>query len=942
MSLGEYQERVERRFESIARFREGLGFPVFALEHGLGDEEIKEVSSLLRENLENRPSLSSHWLLWVIYATEAGYSYNGDEYWPSFESRTPEWEFDRHEFVCLFKRFRDTYDGVRPSGTWAEHFRIIAWPITHAILPQYLQNQFARALFDLRFSLAGMDMDVVVGDPSAIGRMLAANVPNASSRFRELLQQEELTGRIVLALFDEEPVENREPIHPQTLGRIVADLERVRNARDWLRNTRQVVADTFRGIGQGLRPSEPGKGGGRTSRERTPFAVRPNMVLGHRGENRWSVRLEVPSFRSVASIGGDINSFLKSTRCRLNGASDLKPAGWLLSGNRKGVLKSWPDSQKPLIIFERPNGIIENILEGECRCGSGPFWLFKIGRDGIAREIKRHVVRPECDYLFLSTEELPESHPFASSCEIDCEGVKAVRLMIPATVSAEETEWLQEWELQVARTIRVWPSGLPGRDWDGEGGGSWLTTENPCFGILHDHAVDAYEFNVNGGEWTVIEAGELGCPVFVRIARLPAGSYTLSVRARRDSSLETVAETPGAEGFVQLDVREPEPWIPQTPSRSGMIANLSPHDADLDLFWRNEIELLVTGPESHSATFTVLLEDGRGGEILSKRIDGTFRLPVSGGTWNDRFRRFLEQEKLDWKYMEASVCRLEIDGEELGKYVLRFERKTLPLRWVLNRCRNKTSIRLVDDTGLEEAEPEISFFPMERPVEPQSLSFGETVCGLSEPGGGLFFARKAKYSDAVIFSPETRSRGFNKLKIEPRFPGFQNGTVEIGETLRLSGFWRTARSYGPLAGIRQKEISGRILNAVCLALCAQRWSKAETVFLDAPDSTDASRELERAVGRNSPGFASALSRCCLEVRDKDFPLVSVQYSELAKKHSVCGNRELCDFVLALAGAPDRFPGVLDQDLDEKLGEIRKNPTVLRGARFIAVMLGWRT
>ena len=938
MSLEEYQERVERRFESIARFREGLGFPVFALEHGLAEEEIKEMSFLLRQSTGSRPSLSPHWLLWVVYATEAGYSYNGDEYWPSFESRTPEWKCDRYEFIRLFTRFRDTYDGVRPSGAWAEHFRIIAWPITHAILPRYLQNQFARALFDLRFSLAGMD----AVDPSAIGRMLAANVPNASSRFREFLQQEELTGRIVLALFDEEPVKNREPIHPQTLERIVADLEIVRNAGDWLRNTRQVVADRFRGIGRGLRPSEPGDGGGRGSRERTPFAVRPSMVLGHRGENRWSLRLEVPSFRSVAAIGGDVHSFLKSTRCRLNGASDLKSAGWLLSGNRKGVLKSWPDPKKPLIIFEHPNGRIENILEGECRCGCGPFWLFKIGRDGTAREIKRHAVRPECDYLFLSTEELPESHPFTRSCEIDCEGVKAVRLMIPAAVSAEETEWLQQWGLQVARTIRVWPSGLPGRDWDGEGGGSWLTTENPCFGILHDHAVDAYEFSVNGGEWTVIEAGELGCPVFVRIARLAAGSYTLSVRARRDSSLETVAGTPAAEGFVQLDVREPEPWIPETPSRSAMNANLSPHDAGLDLFWRNEIELLITGPESHSVTFTVSLEDSHGREIFSKRVNGHFRLPVSAGTWNNRFRQFLKQEKLDWKYMEASVCRLEIDGEELGKYVLRFERDTLPLRWVLSRCRNKTAIRLIDDTGLEETDPEISFFPMERPVEPQSLPFGESVCGISELGGGLFVARKGKYQDAVILSPETKSRGFGELEPKPEFPEFLNGRDKMAEALRLYEFWRTARFYGPLAGIRQKKISDSILNAVCLALCAQRWSKAETAFLDAKDSADVLGELERSVERKNSGFTAALSRYCLEERNEDFSLISSQYSALAAQHSVCGNRELCDFALALAGGPDRFPGVLDHDLDKKLGEIRKNPTVLRGARFIAVVLGWRT
>ena len=938
MSLEEYQERLERRFQSLARFREGLGFPVFALEHGLADEEIKEISSLLHENLESRPSLSSHWLLWVIYATEAGYSYNGDEYWPSFESQTPEWEFDRYEFIRLFTRFRDTYDGVRPSGAWAEHFRIIAWPITHAILPRYLQNQFARALFDLRFSLAGMD----AVDPSAIGRMLAANVPNASSRFREFLQQEELTGRIVLALFDEDLVENREPIHPQTLERIVTDLESVRNARDWLKNTRQVVADRFRGIGRGLRPSEPGKGEDRALRERVPFAVRPNMVLGHRGENRWSVWLEVPSFRSVASISGDFHSFLKNTRCRLNGASDLKPAGWLLSGNRKGVLKSWPDLQKPLIIFERPNGRIENILEGECRCGSGPFWLFKIGRDGVAREIKRKVVRPECDYLFLSMEELPESHSFTSSCEIDCKGVKAVRLMIPAAVSAEETEWLQEWELQVARTIRVWPSGLPGRDWDGEGGGSWLTTENPYFGILDDHAVDAYEFSVSGGEWTAIEAGELGCPVFVRIERLPAGSYMLSVRARRDSSLEAVAETPAAEGFVQLDVREPEPWIPETPSRSGMNVNLSPHDADLDLFWRNEVELLVTGPESHSVTFTVSLEDSHGKRIFSKRVNGHFRLPVLAGTWNDRFGGFLEQEKLDWKYMEASVCRLEIDGEELGKYVLRFERDTLPLRWVLSRYRGKTTIRLVDDTGLGETDPEISFFPMERPVEPQSLTSGESVCGISEPGRGLFVARKGKDHDAVILSIETKFRSFGELELKPEIPEFLNGSDTMAEVLRLSEFWRTARSYGPLAGIRQKKISGNILDAVCLAICAKRWSKAETAFLDAKNSADALGELERSVERKNSGFASALSRYCQEGKEQDFSLISQRYAAMVARYLACRNRELCDFALALAGGPDRFPGVLDHHLNKKLGEIRKNPTILRGARFVAVVLGWKT
>ena len=36
---------------------------------------------------------------------------------------------------------------------WASHFNIIAWPVTHAILPRYLQRQFAKLLYELRFHL---------------------------------------------------------------------------------------------------------------------------------------------------------------------------------------------------------------------------------------------------------------------------------------------------------------------------------------------------------------------------------------------------------------------------------------------------------------------------------------------------------------------------------------------------------------------------------------------------------------------------------------------------------------------------------------------------------------------------------------------------------------------------------------------------------------------
>ncbi|MDE0106148.1 MAG: hypothetical protein OXN89_27535 [Bryobacterales bacterium] len=246
--LDKQQERLERHFESLAHLREGSDVPIFAMEHGLCPEELRQITPVLQSRLNANLPLAPHWLLWVVYATEVGYDYAGDEYWHSFEKQTPGWEYpDRGKVKAWFQKFQRAYNGVVPSGPWAEHFTIIAWPITHAILPVYLQRQFARALYDLRYRLATL----VALDPPVVGRLLAVNVNLPTTRFREFLQQEELTGRIVLALLGAEPSESEELIYQPTLSRIVTDLDGVRNSREWLKETRRVVSDRFKGIGRG-------------------------------------------------------------------------------------------------------------------------------------------------------------------------------------------------------------------------------------------------------------------------------------------------------------------------------------------------------------------------------------------------------------------------------------------------------------------------------------------------------------------------------------------------------------------------------------------------------------------------------------------------------------------------------------------------------------------
>src|SRR6266511_6043785 len=189
-------DRLDRHFGALRSVRNAHGgtIPIFALEHGLSDAELvllrAEVCSAVR-----RAELSRNtWLPFVVYAAEIGYGYSGDEYWPTFESRTPSWAShgDRHYIRRHFRQFSDRFGGAMPSGAWAEQFSIICWPITHAVLPTDLQRQFARLLFEYR---TGLTSDLL-REPAELGKRLAARSLHSSSRFQNFAQNTELLGQV--------------------------------------------------------------------------------------------------------------------------------------------------------------------------------------------------------------------------------------------------------------------------------------------------------------------------------------------------------------------------------------------------------------------------------------------------------------------------------------------------------------------------------------------------------------------------------------------------------------------------------------------------------------------------------------------------------------------------------------------------------------------------
>ena len=937
MSLEEWQDRLAGHFEKLAVARTASGYPVFALEHGLNDGEVVSLSNELRESLKAGQRLSRFWLPWVVYAAERGYSYEGDEYWRSFEDQTPFWDgADRYSLARCFRRFLTTYGGMEPTGPWAEHFRIIALPITHAILPKYLQIQFARLLYDLRHQLARLPNT----DAASIGRLLSSYGFHTSTRFQEFLQQEELTGRIVLGLLHTESGEGAGPIYPATLERIVSDLETVRTAREWLKEARRAVRDRITGlrrrspvagevVGPAANDSQPRKG-------QHP-EIRPNLYLRSKGASTWSVALEFPSFRGIAAVNPEIRKFLQATRCRLNGADDFKPRGWLLSGAQRGALKRWPDVSRPLVEFEAANVLLEHFLDAECRMHDGPFWLFRIGRDGLGREISGKIVRPGRDYIVVGSKDFPQASTFTLQCRLECEHVRAIRLSLPPEVTADHIEWLNDLGIQVARTIRVWPAGLPGRGWNGEGTSEWLTTETPCIGITHDHPIDFYELLLSDGLRTTIEASRVGYPTFVQLPELRTGTHELRVKAQKSERLNDIASTPQAEGSLELRVREPQPWVPGTLFHSGLVVTVEPFDPDLSMFWENQVEIEVKGPEGHQVKCEVTLENARGEEILSDVVGEYFDLPITPKVWQRRFGKFIQEEYREWRYPEAASCTLTVHGEELGEYKLIFEHVVRPVRWVARQVEDSAMLRLIDDTDSEDSLPDCFMISMEKPASLDHLDPSRAIKGFRiAPPGALFTAQHGDHKSVLAFSTGlARGEGFQALNVVPNVDVVSTGKVAPSDALLYASIWNDAKIAGPLSEIRRITVVDSIIRAVVAVIGGKRWSDIERSYIANPERTKEQELLKQYVYKRG-GFAAVLARDYCKASG-GAPHGRDWYCDVANRFDICQTPELSAFAYDFAFSPE---AIIDRYGKKKcdifLGDLRNFGALFRGARLLAL------
>jgi hypothetical protein len=202
--------------------------------------------------------------------------------------------------------------------------------------------------------------------------------------------------------------------------------------------------------------------GAKSERRKTvlELGIEPDLVLVRTTNNLWELHLRLPDLSRLLGRFPEFKPTLTGERCTVKGAKGAPlPRGFLLYGSQEVVLASWPGSSEVLLKFEKSIEELDFLLTTECLLRPGPRWLFKILGDGTAIEVKGRVMRAGNEYIAPSTKdngaELPPMQSFAIN--VQCEGLTAVRLDVPETVSAIYKEQVRDLGFRSAGTLRVQP-----------------------------------------------------------------------------------------------------------------------------------------------------------------------------------------------------------------------------------------------------------------------------------------------------------------------------------------------------------------------------------------------------------------------------------------------------------------------------------------------------
>lgn len=924
-------ERLHAHFSALQARRQAMapGTPLFALEHGLPEADVLLLQTYVSTSVQRRNLPRHSWLPFVVYAAEVGYEYSGDEYWQTFEARTPGWaeHGDRQYIRRKFRQFQETFAAAEPRGAWARHFSIIAWPITHAVLPRDLQRHLARLLFEYRHALT----NELLTTPSALGERLAARALYTSSRFQSFAQNTDLLGRVAAALLigDDEPSPH---LLDSTLTRIVDDLSQERQARRWLHGAKS-SAEQVRN--RGFR--RPGRtAGDRSSGEprRAPLPTDPGIGL-RREDDGWAAYLELPDLSILADRLPDVVDELRQRRVKLAGSSGppLAPSRLLFVGQRLR-LEQWPPRDVPLLRLENGSAAANSLLADQCVVSAGPTWLFRLVDRGRAIEVRGRLVRPGQQYVVLSENPLPLDIPTwvePAACVVG--GVDCSLVKVPEHLDDEEIAALREIGLGVVTEVEIRPVGLVPPLWDGEGRAEWLAGEDPTVALACTRSVERCILSLDG-QLELLAWPEGADRVFVRAAGLGVGSHELGV-----SLIGPDHEEPISEGTLDLLIR-PRRSRPATGSfQEGLLLLPSPVSPALTELWDGTAAVEIRGPAGAQVGIQLLLShrDGRQLARRSTRIS----LPVTGSDWANFFgREFRQAPDMQRVYDDAERGVVSVSHVDLGTVSLRCERPFSPLRWAVGGDRHESVLRLIDNTGGDATQ--IVLFEFNRPDESIRLDLdGDGQVRLHS--GGLLMARAGENSAAVVVPQAVRALG--DIGLSPRLNTRARSMPEIRGLVDLAADWTEASlTANPFGAYGRVQVLRAFTAYLASLIGGNRWAAIERRVAD-ESSQVSSHDLQLAVGeaRYQRELAQELLRWLDPLRvarpEDRVQVFAEALSVHAHSAGVHGEDvRLAEFLLRLASEPGSVARWPETDAHAFLHLTFDSPVLLRAARLMVISI----
>lgn len=228
----------------IGFHRERAPLPVYAIEHGLDEDELDLVRLQVSAQIGARPSLQNAWwnqnyLPLLVVATEVGYRYRGTgtDFWPilTAELQAEDGYLFRQGLSQLFEIGHREHHLAKPGRSpWERHFPHIAWPIGNAGVPLELHRHLATALRQ-----AVRDGMIIEQPEELLTYLHDLAAGRASRRFESWLERRDLAKEVIRRLL---VGEQEGWLFEGFLSRLDDDLKKDRHTRRAIVEARRKVA----------------------------------------------------------------------------------------------------------------------------------------------------------------------------------------------------------------------------------------------------------------------------------------------------------------------------------------------------------------------------------------------------------------------------------------------------------------------------------------------------------------------------------------------------------------------------------------------------------------------------------------------------------------------------------------------------------------------------